>query len=84
MIAYAMMWFMTVEFKSQPEDVKLLCEEHVRQRAQMAAMMQTGGLSAQPMPPGPPPGMGAPPPAMAPNVGAPADAETAAPLPVMA
>ena len=53
MIAWALDWFMTAEFKYLDEVSKALCREHVKLRLQMAAQEKSGGLSAQPQAPGP-------------------------------
>lgn len=60
MIEYAQTWFMTVEFQSQSEDIKRLCEEHIQIRFQVAQMEQQAvagpqGAAGQPLPPGPVP-----------------------------
>ncbi len=53
MIAWAMDYFMTAEFKYLDGDSKEICREHIRLRIKQAAQEQSGGLSAQPQPPGP-------------------------------
>lgn len=77
MIAYALQYFMTTEFKYLETPMKDLCKQHVKDRAALAAKemstmsAQTGltNPAAGPQPPGPPPGTppsagpGAPPPA---------------------
>lgn len=65
MIAWAMDYFMTAEFKYLEETVRLLCKQHIKDRIQMAATEKSGGLTAQPQAPGPAPDAGAPPPAPA-------------------
>ena len=55
MIAWALEYFMTAEFKYLDEESRALCKEHVRMRIQAAAKEKSGGLSGQPQPPGPPP-----------------------------
>lgn len=50
MIAWAMDYFMTTEFTMLPEDLQLLCEQHIEERAKLAA-------EENPAPPPPPPGM---------------------------
>lgn len=61
MIAYAYMYFMTTEFKYLESDKKLLCKQHIRERAALAAQ-EKAGLSAQPQSPGPAPELSVPPP----------------------
>lgn len=58
MIAWALEYFMSAEFKYLDEVSKELCKEHVRRRIAMAATEKSGGLSAQPQPPGPAPAPG--------------------------
>jgi len=53
MIAWALEYFMTAEFKYMQPEHQALCEEHIRRRIQMEAQSQSGGLSAQPGAPGP-------------------------------
>jgi hypothetical protein len=36
MIAWAMRYFMTQEFESLPEEIQLLCQQHIEERAQLA------------------------------------------------
>lgn len=55
MIAWAMDYFMTAEFKYTDEASRILCKEHIRMRIQLAAQEKSGGLTAQPQPPGPAP-----------------------------
>lgn len=61
MIAYAYRYFMTTEFKYLDPEIKELCREHIRQRAQMAAQekmpgAQPGGTALEgPAAPGPAP-----------------------------
>lgn len=43
MIAWALGYFMTQEFTSLEEDVKLLLKQHIRERAQVAAMEKGAG-----------------------------------------
>jgi hypothetical protein len=75
MIASAMLWFMSAEFKYLDQSSKVLCRQHVKERIQLAAQEKAGGLSGQaPQPPGPapaPPGPGQMPVAQAPVPGAP-------------
>lgn len=54
MIAWALDWFMTAEFKYLSDMDKDLCKEHNRLRIELAAKeKQPGGLSGQPQAPGP-------------------------------
>lgn len=75
MMAWALDYFMTAEFKYLSDEEKELCKEHFRKRKTLAAQEMSGGLSGQPQPPGPagepgaPPGIGAA--AVAPIPGAP-------------
>lgn len=61
MIAWAMHYFMTQEFTALPDDSKQLLKQHIRERAQLAAVEKSGGASGQvdqqspAAPPGPPP-----------------------------
>jgi hypothetical protein len=59
MIAWAMEYFMSAEFESLPEEVQLLCERHIEERAQLAAAEQ-GPAPAPEGPAMPPPPGGAP------------------------
>lgn len=73
MIAYALDWFMTAEYKYLSKEEKALCTEHLRLRIEQAATEKSGGLSGQPQPPGPAGGPGeAPAPAEGAIPGAPA------------
>jgi len=58
MIAWAMEYFMTAEFKYLDGTSRELCKEHIRQRITQAAQEKSGGMSAQPQPPGPAPAPG--------------------------
>lgn len=80
MIAWALDYVMTAEFKYLEEDQKVLVKQHIRDRISMSAQEKSGGLSAQPQAPGPAGNPGelpaqpgptemAPAPAMAPAVG---------------
>jgi hypothetical protein len=51
MIAWALDYFMTQEFTSLPEEIQVLCERHIEERAQVAASEQGGSQ---------PPAVGAP------------------------
>lgn len=63
MLEYAYDFIMTAEFKSLPEKLKVLIEQHIREREGLAAQ----GPAAQAVPPGPLPGpTGQPPPPNAP------------------
>lgn len=53
MIAWAMDYFMSAEFKYMDEQSRELCKQHLRDRIQFAAQEQSGGVSAQPQAPGP-------------------------------
>lgn len=53
MIAWALEYFMTSEFEMLPDEIQALCERHIEERAQLAAM-EKGGAPAQT--PGQPPG----------------------------
>ena len=58
MIAYALRYFMTVEFKYLDPEMKELLRQHIRERSQLAASEAQGlqgGVGAGPQPPGPPP-----------------------------
>lgn len=55
MIAWAMEYFMTAEFKYLDETSRQLCKEHIKLRIQQAATEKSGGLTAQPQAPGPAP-----------------------------
>ena len=72
MIAYALQYFMTVEFKYLDEQLKMLCREHVVQRAALPAQEQQ-------MMSGAPPGAPAPGPEAAPPAAEPAPAAPALP-----
>lgn len=61
MIAWAMDYFMTAEFKYMDQLSKTMCKEHIRKRIALAAQEQSGGLSGQPQAPGPAPAPGTPP-----------------------
>lgn len=72
MIAWAMRYFMTQEFESLSEEIQALCERHIEERAQLAAMEKAPGPSsgAPQQAPGPLPSQPAgpvPPPAGAPT-----------------
>lgn len=59
MIAWALDYFMSSEFESLPEELQQLCEQHIEERAQLAAMEKSGGAApagAVPGAPGPVPG----------------------------
>lgn len=62
MLAYALQYVMTTEFKYLEEDAKVLIEQHIQERGQMSAQ-EKSGLPAPggPMPPGPAPAPGTPP-----------------------
>lgn len=87
MIGYAMQYFMTTEFVYLEDHLQDLCREHVRLRAQQAALDAQGGQAGAPgaapgMPPGGAPAPAAPPP---PELAPPAaEAAAAAPAPVPA
>lgn len=73
MIAYALQYFMTVEFKYLEPDLKHLCQQHIIDRSRLPAQeaqLLAGGAPApggeQPSP-GPVPGGGAPPAPPAPS-----------------
>lgn len=62
MIAFAMRWFMSQEFESLPDHIQQLCEQHIEERAQLAAQEQAGTAGSPspaapamqpPQPPGP-------------------------------
>lgn len=59
MIAWALQYFMTQEFESLADELQALCEKHIEERIQLAAMEKSGGAAAatppQPGPPGPAP-----------------------------
>lgn len=59
MIAWAMEYFMTAEFKYLDEPSRELCKEHIRMRIKQAATERgpAGGLAGQPQAPGPAPEM---------------------------
>lgn len=48
MIAWAMDYFMTAEFKYLEREAKDLCREHIRARIQLAASEASGGITQQP------------------------------------
>lgn len=79
MIAWAMDYFMSAEFKYLDDTSKSLCREHTKLRLQMAATEKSGGLSAQPQAPGPAPAMGNPGMLPAPAPGVPAAPIASAP-----
>lgn len=56
MIAWALDYFMSQEFESLPDESQHLCEQHIEERAQLAAMEKGGGAVAPStqMPPGTP------------------------------
>ena len=58
MIAWALEYFMSAEFKYLEDTARELCKQHIRLRVQQAAQEKSGGLSAQPQPPGPAPAPG--------------------------
>lgn len=58
MIEYALMYFMTSDFTYLDDETKALCKQHIRERAQLAALEQSGGLAGQTQPPGPSPAPG--------------------------
>ncbi len=77
MLIYAKQWVMSREFTDLPENVKLLCEQHMTQRIQMEAQQS---LAAQSGVPGGAPPQGGVPGALPPNAdlgAAPATATTA-------
>ncbi len=54
MIAWAMHYFMTQEFESLPDHIQALCEQHIEERAQVAATEKNPGPPAgAPPAPGP-------------------------------
>lgn len=58
MIAWAMKYFMTQEYESLVPEVQDLCERHIEERAQIAALEKSGGAPPAPTSPadaGPPP-----------------------------
>lgn len=57
MIAWAMDYFMTSEFEMLPQEVQLLCERHIEERAQLAAQEKSGTAGQQPAAPAPAPGL---------------------------
>lgn len=75
MIAWALEYFMTSEYEMLPDEVQLLCEQHIQERAAVAAQEKTGMAGGQAQAPAPAP-MGAAP---APEAMPPAPAE--APIP---
>ena len=82
MIAYALQYFMTVEFKYLDPEIKQLLRQHTTERAQMAAQEAAGPAGAAPGgPPGPAPGgPGGPLPVGAGMTGQQADVMEAAPV----
>lgn len=46
MIAWALDYFMSQEFTSLPQEIKLLLKQHVRDRSRVAAQEQSGGAAA--------------------------------------
>jgi hypothetical protein len=56
MIAWALDYFMSSEFESLPPESQVLCEQHIEERAQVAAMEKSGaGPQPAPQSPGPAP-----------------------------
>ena len=53
MLAWALDYFMTAEFKYLPESTRVLCKQHYQARLSLAAQEKSGGLSGQPQAPGP-------------------------------
>lgn len=47
MIAWALSYFMTQEFESLDEELQALCERHIEERIQLAAMEKSGGVGTQ-------------------------------------
>jgi uncharacterized protein YacL (UPF0231 family) len=58
MLAWALDYRMSAEFKYLDEPSKALCLQHIRDRIALAAQEKSGGLSAQPQAPGPAPEAG--------------------------
>lgn len=56
MIAWALDYFMTSEFELLPDDVQGLCEKHIEERGQLAAMERQGAGAPVANGPGQPPG----------------------------
>lgn len=77
MIAFAMRYFMTQEFESLPDEIQLLCEKHIEERAQIAATEKGGGAAPAANLPGQQPG----PEAQGPAGAVPAPAGPPGPLP---
>lgn len=48
MIAWALDYFMSQEFENLPEEVQLLCEQHIEERGALAAQEKSGGAPASP------------------------------------
>lgn len=66
MIAWALDYFMTSEFETLPEEVQMLCERHIEERAKVKAEEAQTGAGAPPavtggVPPGPAPSAPTPP-----------------------
>ena len=59
MMAWALQYFMTIEFRMLEDNLKLLCRQHYKDRAALAAQEKSGGAPPQPIgginPPGPVP-----------------------------
>jgi hypothetical protein len=53
MIAWALDYFMSAEFKYMEPAARDLCREHIKARIALAAQEKSGGTSAQPAAPGP-------------------------------
>ena len=75
MIAWALDYFMTAEFKYLPEKDRILYKQHIKDRIAQAAQEKSGGMSAQPQAPGPAGMPGEAPPAEPVIPGAPATPE---------
>ena len=58
MIAWALDWFMTAEFKYLGTEARELAKAHIKARIQQEAVEKSGGLSGQPQAPGPAGAMG--------------------------
>ena len=56
MIAWAMKYFMTQEFEILDPEVQTLCENHIEERAQVAASEKPGAATPTAQVPGLPPG----------------------------
>lgn len=81
MIAFAMRYFMTQEFEALPDNIQQLCEQHIEERASLAAQEQGAGAGS---PAGPASQPAAPPGPLPAGPGGPVPTPQAAPQPIAA